>query len=251
VKLWPTLVCVIVGCVCLSPAQNLPPRSGDSVNVQRLLKFSGTLTDPLRQSIGSAALHFAIYNQPYGGAAYWQETQNVHPDAQGHYTVLLGETTPGGLPPEILASGGAHWLAVEASGQPEQSRILLVELPAASQSHPTNSSASESESATPSSDYYIAAILSIMFLAGLWMTYVDTRKRWKTQTEQGEPPFANLLTLISSLLTLISSLIPSRERIQCVTQTVSIASSNRFRALRGRLQRSLHNVADDQPKKAA
>jgi len=259
VKLKLTLVCVIVGCVSLSPAllpaQNLPRRSGDSVNVnvQRLFKFSGTLTAARRQPIGSvAAMHFAMYNRPYGGEAYWLETQNVHPDAQGHYTVLLGDTTPGGLPADIFEPGGAHWLGVEAAGQAEQPRILLAELLNASNSGAATSSASESESGTSSRDRYIAVILSIMFLAGLWMAYVEMRKQWKAQTEQyGEPPFANLLSLISNLRTLISSLIPSRERIQRVAQTVSIASSDRFRTLRGRLQRSQHNVADDQPNKAA
>ena len=258
-KLKLTLVCVIAGCVSLSPtllpAENLPRRSGDRVNVNvlRLFKFSGTLTGARRQPIGGvAAMHFAMYNRPYGGEAYWQETQNVHPDAQGRYTVLLGETTPGGLPADIFEPGGAHWLGVEAAGQAEQPRILLAELLNASKSDAASSSAFESESATPSRDRYLAVIVSIMFLAGAWMARVELRKWWKTQTEQyGEPPFTELLAHISSLLTLASSLIPSREKIQRVTQTVSIASSDRFRALRGRLQRSLHSVADDQPKKAA
>lgn len=70
-----------------------------------------------------------MYNQPYGGSAYWQETQNVHPDAEGGYTVLLGETTMGGLPADIVAPGGIHWLGVQVSGQPEQPRMLLVEMP--------------------------------------------------------------------------------------------------------------------------
>ncbi len=39
---------------------------------------------------GTVALHFMMYNEPYGGAAYWRETQNVRPDAEGGYTVLLG-----------------------------------------------------------------------------------------------------------------------------------------------------------------
>jgi len=70
-----------------------------------------------------------MYNEPYGGAAYWQGTQNVRPDAEGGYTVLLGETTLGGLPADIVAPGGMLWLGVQVSGQPEQPRMLLVELP--------------------------------------------------------------------------------------------------------------------------
>jgi len=75
-----------------------------SVNVQRLFKFSGNLPETQRGFVGgTVALHFAMYNEPYGGSAHWQETQNVHPDAEGGYTVLLGETTMGGLPADLVA----------------------------------------------------------------------------------------------------------------------------------------------------
>ena len=63
----------------------------------------------------------------------------MHPDAEGGYTVLLGETTLGGLPADIVAPGGIHWLGVQVSGQPEQPRMLLVELPSALKSDPINS----------------------------------------------------------------------------------------------------------------
>jgi len=89
-----------------------------------------------------------MYNQPYGGSAYWQETQNVHPDADGGYTVLLGETTLGGLPADIVAPGGIHWLGVQVSGQPEQPRLLLVEMPSTFKPDPMSATSSVSKSAT-------------------------------------------------------------------------------------------------------
>jgi len=97
--------------------------------VQRLFKFSGTLTETQRSFMGgTVALHFMMYNEPYGGAAYWQETQER---ASGCRRRLHGPawTTLGGLPADIVAPGGMLWLGVQVSGQPEQPRMLLVELP--------------------------------------------------------------------------------------------------------------------------
>src|SRR5262245_16712373 len=85
---------IVIGWFSLSSAQELSPGSSWSVERQRLFEFSGTLTDT-RGFTGTIALLFRIYNQPYGGSASWEEIQNVRPDAQGRYTVLLGSTDPG------------------------------------------------------------------------------------------------------------------------------------------------------------
>lgn len=151
-------------------------------------------------SIPSAVvLRFAIYNEPDGGEAYWQETQNVRPDAQGRYTVLLGETTMGGLPPDPFTSPGALWLGVQPSGQPEQPRVLLLALPSAWKASPIGSSAPISKTATPmnASERLLALILSIMFLAGMGVVCLEVLKGRKTPTEQyGEPPFVTRLSLV-------------------------------------------------------
>lgn len=123
-------VCLFVFCVSVSSAQQPPPPPSDTVHVRRVFKFRGTLApSPPAPIIGAVTLRFSMYDQPDGGAAYWQETQSVHPGAQGSYTVLLGETTPGGLPSRAFAASEDHWLGVQLSGNPEQPRILLVELP--------------------------------------------------------------------------------------------------------------------------
>jgi hypothetical protein len=57
------------------------------------------------------------------------ETQNVTADATGHYTVQLGSTKPEGVPMELFTSGEARWLGVQASGQKEQPRVLLLSVP--------------------------------------------------------------------------------------------------------------------------
>src|SRR3984957_21091789 len=57
------------------------------------------------------------------------ETQNVDADHLGNYSVMLGAATSAGLPTDLFANGEARWLAVQAQGQPEQTRIMLPALP--------------------------------------------------------------------------------------------------------------------------
>jgi hypothetical protein len=72
---------------------------------------------------------FALYKDQQGGAALWQETQNVTLDASGRYTVQLGSSLSGGLPLDVFTSGEARWLGVHADGEPEQPRVLLLSVP--------------------------------------------------------------------------------------------------------------------------
>src|SRR5262249_13048042 len=95
--------------------------------VPRLVKFGGSIKNFSGQPVaGISGVTFAIYSSQQGGTALWMETQNVEPDTQGNYTVLLGATQSGGLPMDLFLSGEPRWLGVQAQGQDEQSRILLV-----------------------------------------------------------------------------------------------------------------------------
>jgi len=237
------LVCLIVTCFSFSSAHALSPPFRESVNVQRLFKFSGNLTETQRGFLGGTiALHFRMYNEPDGGSAYWQETQNVHPDAEGGYTVLLGETTMGGLPADIVAPDGIHWLGVQVSGQPEQPRLLLVEMPSAFKPDLMSSTSSVSKNATQNraTERHITLLLSTMFLIGTLMMCVEVVKWWKRRMEQyGPPPLANLI-----------SYIPGSERLWRATQVLWFPLSDP-RAIRGRLHHSVQSIDDDRPKKAA
>jgi hypothetical protein len=239
----PPLVCLIVACFSFSSAHALSPPVRESVNVQRLFKFSGNLTETQRGFVGgTVALHFMMYDEPYGGSAYWRETQNVHPDAEGGYTVLLGETTMGGLPAEIVAPGGIHWLGVQISGQAEQPRILLVEMPSTFKPDPISSTSPVSESATHrrATERHITLFLSTMFLIGTLMIGVEVVKWWKRRMEQyGPPPLANLI-----------SYIPGPERLWHATQVLWFPLSDP-RAIRGSLPHSVQSIEDDRPEKAA
>jgi hypothetical protein len=101
-----------------------------NVVVPPLVNFSGVLTDlngkPLTGVVG---VTFFLYKDSQGGSPLWMETQNVQPDSRGHYTVMLGSTSSSGLPADIFVAGEAHWLGVQAEGQEEQPRVLLVSAP--------------------------------------------------------------------------------------------------------------------------
>ena len=94
------------------------------------VKFSGTLTAFNGQPLsGTVGVTFLLYANEQGGAPLWMETQNITPDKNGHYTVVLGSTTSQGLPTDLFASGEARWLGVQAQGEAEQPRVLLLSVP--------------------------------------------------------------------------------------------------------------------------
>jgi hypothetical protein len=230
------LVCLIIGWALFSTGQMLPTHVGDSATVERLLRFSGTLTAH-RTFVGLVALKFLIYDDPYGGTANWQETQDVQPDDQGRYTVLLGANTLGGLPADTFAPGKAHWLGVGVSGQPEQPRILLVESPSALATDiPVSAVSSVSTSQPhPPIERYVTLFLVILFLAGLGLTCLELKMWWKKRMEQFRPPpLANLI-----------SYAPGRDRLWRATQVLRFPLSE-FRALRGRARQSVQSVDTSQ-----
>src|SRR6185437_14233936 len=61
-----------------------------------------------------------------GGEPLWQETQNVDVDAAGHYSTLLGLSSPDGVPQSIFTSSDAQWLGIRVNNGPESPRSLLL-----------------------------------------------------------------------------------------------------------------------------
>src|SRR5450755_4553396 len=126
------VVCVVVGLLSLvlSLAAQNSGSSPASAQVPPLVNFSGVLTDvngkPFTVTVG---VTFSLYEDQQAGAPLWLETQNVKPNSAGHYTVTLGSTTSQGIPANIFASGQARWLGVQAQGQAEQPRVLLMSVP--------------------------------------------------------------------------------------------------------------------------
>src|SRR5271170_2928536 len=98
--------------------------------VPRLVSYSGVLRGTGGRAVTVlAGVTFLIYPDEAGGAPLWLETQNVKPDATGHYTVQLGAASAHGLPAEVFMSGEGRWLAVQIGTEPELPRVLLVAVP--------------------------------------------------------------------------------------------------------------------------
>ena len=98
--------------------------------VPTVIHFSGNLSDlATKPATNIVGVTFSLYSDQQGGSPLWLETQNVRVDANGNYVVTLGSTTSQGLPSNIFASGEARWLGVQAQGQSEQPRVLLVSVP--------------------------------------------------------------------------------------------------------------------------
>ena len=94
-----------------SADQSTASPASSVAEVPRLIKFSGTLLDEQdRPLAGPVGVTFALYAQQTGGASLWLETQNVNPDANGKYTILLGANSAHGVPVELFASAEARWL---------------------------------------------------------------------------------------------------------------------------------------------
>jgi hypothetical protein len=113
--------------------------------VPNLIRYGGTLKDaadaPITRTTG---VTFAIYKRQDGDAPVWMETQNVTPDANGQYGVLLGSTTATGLPNDLFSQEEQRWLGVQVQGQSEQPRVLLVSVPYAFKAHEAETLAGKS-----------------------------------------------------------------------------------------------------------
>jgi hypothetical protein len=131
--------------------------------VPRVIKFSGTLLDAQDKPIvtGPVGVTFALYAEQTGGASLWLETQNVRPDENGYYSVLLGSETSTGVPMELFASGEARWLGIQVERQPEQPRVLLVSVPYA-----LKAGDSQTLGGRPASDFALANALSASSAGG-------------------------------------------------------------------------------------
>jgi hypothetical protein len=127
-------VCVcaflMLACCVLPMDAQQPAAASANVAVPPMMNFSGALTDVNGKPLtGSVGVTFYLYKDSQGGAPLWMETQNVKADKAGHYTAALGSTSSQGLPASVFASGEARWLGVQAEGQSEQPRILLMSVP--------------------------------------------------------------------------------------------------------------------------
>jgi hypothetical protein len=115
---------------CFATASMAQQAAAPDHTVPSLVKFSGTLTGADGKPLtGVQGVIFLLYKEETGGVPLWMETQNVQADRNGRYSVMLGAANAAGLPAEVFVSGEARWLGVQASGQAEQARTLLLSVP--------------------------------------------------------------------------------------------------------------------------
>jgi hypothetical protein len=138
----------------------------DGVPVPRLVKFAGTITS---KPSGTVGVIFALYKDQTGGAPLWQEVQNVTVDASGRYAAFLGARSANGIPVEVFSTGEARWLGIQADGQAEQTRVLLVSVPYA-----LKASDAETLGGLPASAFLRADSASTVQSAARSTAYINT-----------------------------------------------------------------------------
>ena len=147
------VICLVVLFGSVSRAQepkaavNGNSSTAGTTAVPPLMQFSGVLKDKLGAPLtGVRGVTFALYREQSSGSALWIETQNVVADAEGRFVVLLGATSPSGLPIDLFTTGLAQWLGLQAAGQLEQPRTFLSSVPyalASPSGTPSNSKGGE------------------------------------------------------------------------------------------------------------
>jgi hypothetical protein len=138
--------------------------------VPPLIKFNGVMVSLGAQnrtsesaSGGLITATFSLYEFQEGGNPLWSETQKVQLDEQGHYVVLLGATSPAGVPLDLFASGKALWLGVQpqVSGAGELPRVLLAPVPYA-----LKASDSDTLGGKPASAFALAGAPTVVGVVG-------------------------------------------------------------------------------------
>jgi hypothetical protein len=118
------LTCVVSAGLCLLACAWSRPvfaQSADAVAVpesaaaapESVVRWSSSLPESAGKTV---ELKFDLYQNPAGGVSLWSETQTVKVAADGKYTVLLGVTTPEGLPATLFAAGEARWVEAKLAG---------------------------------------------------------------------------------------------------------------------------------------
>src|SRR4051812_9738648 len=125
-----------------------------STSVPRLINVTGVFRPADGQAPAAVeSVTLSIYADQDGGAPLWQETQSVTIDDRGRYSLLLGASSSGGIPPELFGSSAAHWLGTrfERAGEVEGARVRLTSVPYA-----LRAVNADTLGGRPASDYVVA-----------------------------------------------------------------------------------------------
>jgi trimeric autotransporter adhesin len=177
------LVAIVISIVALAlPAPIASAQQSTSV-VPTLVNFSGTLTDVSSKPLtGTVGVTFYLYNEQQGGSPLWMETQNVQPDVSGRYSVMLGSMSSQGLPTSLFSSGEARWLGVQAQGEAEQPRVMLLAVPYA-----LKAGDAATVGGLPPSAFVLAPPVSTSASTTTTGSGLNSTSRTSTSTTKGKP----------------------------------------------------------------
>lgn len=107
-----------------------------AVSVPNIIRFTGYLHDHQGNPVsGTHTVTTALFSVQQGGAALWQETQQVAADIDGRYSILLGATTAGGVALDLFTTGQAQWIDVQSPDAAPMNRSRIVSVPYAMKAH--------------------------------------------------------------------------------------------------------------------
>jgi hypothetical protein len=100
--------------------------------VPRLIRFNGSHHGQ-RVQAGVVGATFSVYREQYDGTPLWSEIQNVQPDKDGNYSILLGSTRTDGMPLDLFATAepllaGSGGRSGQATAHPARQRSLCIEI---------------------------------------------------------------------------------------------------------------------------
>jgi hypothetical protein len=123
-------LCLVVCMGLAAGAQNAEtPRVTGAASALSVVRWTGSLPEAAGRTV---EMSFALYEEPAGGLALWQETQPVKVAADGRYTVLLGAMNAEGLPQTLFQGGAARWIEARVAGETSAKpapRSLLAAVP--------------------------------------------------------------------------------------------------------------------------
>ena len=123
------VLCLLASVFALSASICAQQQANEATGVPHLIRFNGFYQragQPAQTAVVGAT--FSIYREQHDGTPLWSEIQNIQPDKDGNYTVLMGSTRADGMPLDLFTATESRWLEVEID-QVKQPRILLGSVP--------------------------------------------------------------------------------------------------------------------------
>ncbi|MFC1475755.1 tail fiber domain-containing protein [Candidatus Zixiibacteriota bacterium] len=105
------MLCLIAVAILLGAALTAQAEVPQTINLQGILLDTGG--DPV---VGPVSVTFTIYDDPSAGTDLWTETRSVSPDAEGRFTITLGEVEP---IDDTIFNDPDRWLGIQVGADPE------------------------------------------------------------------------------------------------------------------------------------